>query len=127
MAHLLFVYGTLKKGKCNHHVLGTNAKFLGTGTVVGFDLFSNGYYPYAVLTNSNHKCISGEVYEIDDEAFAMCDRLEGYPNHYLRKKVNVDLGTLIHSPYHRTAWIYYTEQHRLNTTNLQYLDKGVFE
>lgn len=127
MSIKLFVYGTLKKGKCNHSVLG-QAKFLGKGTVVGYDMYSNGYYPYAMFTGSNSRCISGEVYEIDDVSFKRCDQLEGYPRHYDRTMVNVFMdGKIFDKNADITAWIYYTDEERTNTTGLKYLENGVFE
>ena len=88
----VFVYGTLKRGYGNHHLL-TNALYLGTAstkdkwTMVGKDMS----FPYVVLKDDKegHQ-VKGECYMVDAVTMMGLDRLEGVAyNHY--KKVRVPL------------------------------------
>src|SRR3546814_631811 len=79
--HLIFVYGTLKRGWGNNAII-HDQKYIGVGTTSpDFEMFSLGGYPGVI---EGDKRISGELWEIDDAAFARCDRLEGHPNFYKR-------------------------------------------
>jgi gamma-glutamylcyclotransferase (GGCT)/AIG2-like uncharacterized protein YtfP len=60
---LLFVYGTLKKGHANHRFMG-NSKFVDHATLEGYDMYTNGYYPY--ITKGEGK-VTGEVWDVTDE------------------------------------------------------------
>jgi gamma-glutamylcyclotransferase (GGCT)/AIG2-like uncharacterized protein YtfP len=88
--HTVFAYGTLKAGFHNHwHIQG--AKFLGVGeTVESYKMYDLGHYP-GVKKEEGPTPITGEIYEINDEQLAACDRLEGHPNFYNREKVKVRL------------------------------------
>lgn len=90
MKHLLFVYGTLKRGYSNHHCLGDDAILYGPAKVANMQLFEGPGFPYAFPTDDG-AVAKGELYEISEEAFARCDRLEGYPHHYNRIRVNATL------------------------------------
>ena len=71
----LFVYGTLKKGFCNHSLL-MGSKFLGSCTTEfpRFRMISLGAFCPAVIVGKNF--IQGEVYEVDDIVLAAVDSLE---------------------------------------------------
>ena len=70
MKTLLFVYGTLKKGySLNAHTLTAKhnspfVDFLGEATIEGYEMFSNGSFPYIM---SGDGTITGEVYEVRSE------------------------------------------------------------
>lgn len=75
MKKLIFVYGTLKKGHHNHHVMG-QSELLGEVQITGFKMYSLGGYP--ALTRGEDT-ITGEVYEVTDEnTLKNIYRLEGY-------------------------------------------------
>lgn len=76
----LFVYGTLKKGGYNHHLL-KDAKFLGEATIFG-KLYSMGSFPAMKEDGEQTSAVHGEVYEVD--GFTKLDRLEGHPHLYKR-------------------------------------------
>lgn len=95
----LFVYGTLKKGHRNHHVLGPDARLIGSAIAEGMTMHKGPGFPYAVFKDGKH--IVGELYVLPD--LVACDRLEGYPHHYLRKLVTV----LVEDSFEEKAWIYY--------------------
>ena len=56
----VFAYGTLKKGKYNHHFMNGYEEFANS-SVNGFKMFSNGYFPCAIKGKKENK-IFGEIY-----------------------------------------------------------------
>lgn len=99
----VFVYGTLKQGYNNHHVIEPyNPQLVGKGTVQGFTLLHLGF-PGAIEAEDKH--ITGEVWDCTPNAPAMarCDGLEGVgTGFYDRVAVDVQLedGTTTE------AWMY---------------------
>lgn len=72
----LFVYGTLKKGQYNHHLL-MDSKYLYDTVIKGFTLYDVGYgYPFAVKKEGSF--ITGEVYEVDQEIYQIIEDMELY-------------------------------------------------
>lgn len=100
MKNTVFVYGTLRKKLKWHHLLKTGL-FIGNAiTKEKYTLYADNI-PYLIETESSVQII-GEVYEIDDITLNVLDRLEGHPDWYYRKEVQVVLdGKQI------TAWIYF--------------------
>jgi len=91
----VFVYGTLRHGEINHHLL-DGARYCGSHvTGPHYRMYDLGTYPGVVRKGRGR--ISGEVYAIDSRLLGVLDRLEGYPQAYSRK--------LIPTPWGR-AWIY---------------------
>lgn len=91
----VFVYGTLKKNQSNHSVLERiNGLLIGNGktTYPTFQMFSmNDWYPVIINGNSY---INGEVYLINEsDLFSDLDVLEGYPDLYQRKAIDVTLDS----------------------------------
>jgi gamma-glutamylcyclotransferase (GGCT)/AIG2-like uncharacterized protein YtfP len=88
---LLFVYGTLMRGYGNHHRL-AHCPFLGKAiTVAPFGLYDCGSCPGMVKAGKGGQPILGEVYQIDGDTLASCDRLEGHPHFYKREEIEVDV------------------------------------
>lgn len=88
--HLVFVYGTLRRGGIRAMPdLFPAAKFAGTAKVDG-NLYDMGAYPGLLLDESG-STVTGEVYEIDDEILLELDEIEASSN-YWRKQVKVALG-----------------------------------
>lgn len=94
------VYGTLKKGYGNHRLLVT-AQPIGVGTVEGFRLYSSGI-PFLVEDKSSEYDVHVECYEVNVQQLRSLDLLEGHPDFYERKLVDVrtDTGEM------QTMWIY---------------------
>ncbi|RJX70657.1 gamma-glutamylcyclotransferase [Vibrio sinensis] len=105
MQHLVFVYGTLRKGESNHHHLSEQAQFLGHHeTLPEFALYDLGAYPAVI---SGHHSISGEVYLIDSHNLQVLDKLEDVPVEYRREQIETPFGL---------AWIYlYQDTSQLET------------
>lgn len=80
------VYGTLKKGKGNHHLL-AGCEFLGHGTTLDkYPMLAEGC-PFLIddENNPDGKHVVVEVYRVDAIALRDIDRLEGHPDWYIRK------------------------------------------
>lgn len=94
MLHLVFVYGTLRKGECNHSLL-QNSEYLGMfETEPNYQLFNIGSYPG--VTEGNCRVI-GEVYRINDDTLKQLDILEDVPIEYIRESIETPYGS---------AWFY---------------------
>lgn len=87
----VFVYGTLRRGECNHEVL-RGARFVGAArTEPRYRLVDLGAFP-AMLAGGT-TAVAGEVYEVDGATLAALDRLEGTPRFYERAVVVLEGGT----------------------------------
>ena len=97
MSDLVFVYGTLKKGYGNHHLL-KNAEFVGDATVKG-TLYVEGLPMYR---SEGDGVVHGELYQVDNVTLGALDMLEGYrkstPQYSLYNRVSVD--SCVISPEH---------------------------
>lgn len=95
------VYGTLKKGHGNHRLL-TNSYCLGEGfTSEPYPLVIDGL-PYVIDRAGKGKRVCVEIYRVDSATLARLDSLEGHPEWYQRKQIQVQLykgGTV-------SAWVY---------------------
>ncbi len=93
--HLVFVYGTLKRGQRNAGFL-RQAEYLGRHkTEPQYWMYQFEDYP-AVCENGRH-AIHGEIYRVSDEQMQMLDDLEWYPHFYQR----IEIVTR-----HGEAWMY---------------------
>jgi len=78
----VFVYGSLKRGFVNHHVM-TGTKFLGTGiTQPGFAMIDLGRYPGVIQGTA---VIAGEVFAVPTPLMGRLDRLEDNGRVYRRE------------------------------------------
>lgn len=80
MRHLVFVYGTLKKGFPNHNNYMGSAKRLGKyQTIEKYPLVLCGarYVPCMINSPGKGHHVEGELYEVDDECLNRIDALEG--------------------------------------------------
>jgi gamma-glutamylcyclotransferase (GGCT)/AIG2-like uncharacterized protein YtfP len=105
----LFVYGTLKKGYGNHHII-ADAEFLGTAkTPRNYDIFPvhpAGGFPICVENGKFH--VLGELYKINEKILARCDQLESHPDFYRRKLIKLHDGPLdyiyIYPHHYEPSW-----------------------
>lgn len=92
MEYRVFVYGTLMKGRSNHHYL-KDSTYLYDAVLDDYILYDTGFhYPAAVPMKGNS--IIGEVYVIDEKTRQECDELEEEGILYACKKVTVLSGDL---------------------------------
>jgi|TARA_R100001530_G_scaffold62534_1_gene44985 gamma-glutamylcyclotransferase (GGCT)/AIG2-like uncharacterized protein YtfP len=97
---LLFVYGTLKKGRGNDGLLSTS-KFVGFDKLKG-KLFDLGGCPGYL--NQGESEVMGEVYEINHPTLMHCDVLEGHPHCYKREILTTNGGLKV--------WVYIYPENR---------------
>ena len=82
MEYLVFVYGSLKKGFHNHHILvDGGAKFIAKDSIKG-RMHNLGRFPCVVKGDD---VIHGEVYSVNRATMARLDMLEGHPHFYRRE------------------------------------------
>lgn len=97
--HLVFVYGTLRRGSTHAmSIRFPKSRFVAEAKVSG-SLFDLGAYPGFLLDDSN-SLVVGEVYEVDDETLKELDDFES-SSHYWRKQVKIALETQT-----KKCWIY---------------------
>lgn len=87
----VFVYGTLKRGFSNHHILSGRSSLVSSdASIDGFKLFDLGAFPAAIMSADANDRIHGEVFEIHHDklghTLAALDRLEGHPTFYERQR-----------------------------------------
>lgn len=77
MSTLLFVYGTLKRGCCNHEQM-AGQTFVGAArTLPGYRLYDLGGYPAIVSHPEDRDGVVGEVWSVDADALRQLDYFEG--------------------------------------------------
>ncbi|MCD4807421.1 MAG: gamma-glutamylcyclotransferase [Methanococcoides sp.] len=82
--NFLFVYGTLKKGHKNHHLL-DGASFVSENcTEDKFQMLDMGDFPSVVKENPVSSIV-GELFSVDDSTLSAIDRFEG--KWFCREKV----------------------------------------
>mmetsp|Transcript_7602 Transcript_7602/g.12300 ORF Transcript_7602/g.12300 Transcript_7602/m.12300 type:complete len:341 (+) Transcript_7602:2278-3300(+) len=98
MSHVVFVYGTLKRGFYNHQFLARckQTRFVGEGITRNEFYLSVGgpnLIPYLQRpqTGLEGKLVKGEVYLVGDDMLNKLDVIEDVPRHYVRKVVAVDI------------------------------------
>ncbi len=90
MTHRVFVYGTLKSGFRNHHLLEGCEFFGAAATVPTYKMIENGFP--VIMPDPEGKPLAGEIYSVDDETLARLDQLEREGNSYDRTLIDVTLS-----------------------------------
>lgn len=110
--HLIFVYGTLKRGCRNHHYL-KDAAFLGQAeTCEKYSMRKHEYWYPAVIESISNYTIPGELWMCSEDTAKLLDRLEDYPDLFYREEVPVLLGANVLS-----AWMYFFNVNRKDAKN----------
>lgn len=87
--HLVFVYGTLRRGGVRAMPeIFPGSKFVGEAKVSG-RLYDLGAYP-GLVSDASGSPVAGEVYEVDDETLSKLDEIEA-SSYYVRKRVEVSV------------------------------------
>ncbi|WP_305966561.1 gamma-glutamylcyclotransferase family protein [Marinobacter salsuginis] len=98
--HRVAVYGTLKRGRNNSHIL-RGARFVGTDWMPKLSLYHLGPYPGAVEEPSTG--VRVEIYEVKDSTLKILDELEDFfperpqSSLYIRRTMDTR---------HGPAWVY---------------------
>ena len=93
--HLVFVYGTLKRGQRNAHFLEA-AEYVGE-FITREDFYMYEFDDYPAVCEQGSNAIHGEIYRITDFQFGALDELEWYPDFYQRIVISTGFGD---------AWMY---------------------
>jgi gamma-glutamylcyclotransferase (GGCT)/AIG2-like uncharacterized protein YtfP len=97
--HLVFVYGTLRRGGAGAmSIRFPESNFIANAKVSG-SLYDLGAYP-GLLVNESNSLVTGEVYEVDDETLKELDEFEAASS-YRRKQVEISLGA-----HRKVGWVY---------------------
>lgn len=108
--YYLFVYGTLKKGFGNNHLL-HDADYI--CTAISVDKYNiSGYGFPCAYPNEDGKLLQGEIYLLSDKDFINTDMLEGNGSFY-----NREIRTFISDGKKIDAWIYIIMQPNEMTYN----------
>lgn len=84
---LVFVYGTLKRGGCNHALLAGQAFVREARTQPVYRMFDLGGYP-GIIHASPGISIIGELWRVSADCLARLDTLEGlHEGEYTREKI----------------------------------------
>lgn len=90
---LVFVYGTLKEGCCNHYVLISKVVHETPVKVTTVDKYpmykSQQYFPYLEDQKGVGNHIIGELWEVEDYYEKSLDYFEGVPTLYKKGKITV--------------------------------------
>ena len=83
----LFVYGTLKSGYSRNNVL-SSSELIGLSTTKPqYTLVNLTSFPGLLATGNSS--VHGELYRVSKEVLSYCDFIEGHPDFYQRKKINL--------------------------------------
>jgi gamma-glutamylaminecyclotransferase len=105
-AHLVFVYGSLKRGEHNHRLLSA-AEYRGEArTERQFRLYALPHFPALLRDDKDPQEIVGEVYAIDDVTLRLLDRLEANGRLYQRELIRVDSLEQPHESLLAWAYLY---------------------
>lgn len=75
--HLIFVYGTLKRGCKNHAQMAGQTWLTDAHSEAGYRLHDLGDYPGLVPDGADREGVLGEVWSVDAEALQRLDAFEG--------------------------------------------------
>lgn len=110
--HLVFVYGTLKRGFSRNHAL-REERYIGIArTTPTYGMYGYGGYPALVdqpLAEASGveagKRIFGELYEVDDACLIELDKIEGTDRGlFERRDITLDEVTMTALPTDATVW-----------------------
>ena len=115
----VFVYGTLKFGFGNYRLLWDSECIGRARTLKKYDMYQSGI-PF-VMENKEVTQIFGEVYLVDENTMMNLDALEGHPDFYKRKKVDIlmENGDVI------SCWLYFYQGGYQK--GMQHIMNGIFK
>lgn len=96
------VYGTLKKGYSNYWGYLSDSSFVGSGTTTDkYPLVVSGL-PYLIENKGVGHNVAVDVFKVTDSRLRELDRLEGHPQWYCRKQIDITIkGKQV------LCWIYF--------------------
>lgn len=120
----VFVYGTLKEGCCNHHILrtliGDIQKPVRVTTVDEYPMYKSEYYfPYLEDQPGKGKKVVGQIVEVDDDLIYKLDIFEGVPTLYKKGTIKVKNGNI------EFDCLCYFKAEETTLTNISFLSEWV--
>lgn len=85
-SHLLFVYGTLKRGHSNHEYLKGQRFVSDATTAPGYALYEVGGYPGMVHDRTAVEPVAGELWSVDTTCLQLLDLFEGVAEGLYRRE-----------------------------------------
>lgn len=86
---ILFVYGTLKRGLANHHLM-AGQHFIGDAiTRPLYRVLDLGPHPGLIVDEANGLAVSGELWAVSAECLARLDEFEEVPGPFVRAPVEI--------------------------------------
>ncbi|KFM65303.1 Gamma-glutamylaminecyclotransferase, partial [Stegodyphus mimosarum] len=132
-SHLVFVYGTLKKGEPNFDLLKSATKgeaiYKGKARTVKkwpLVIASRFNIPFLLYQEDVGKHVIGELYQVDDSMLTELDILECHPKYYTRMIESVELITNENEPSEGKilkSWIYFLKNFRPELLELPHLEE----
>jgi gamma-glutamylaminecyclotransferase len=87
---ILFVYGTLKRGFANHHLMAPQ-QFIGEAvTRPRYRVLDLGPHPGLILDEANGLAVKGELWAVSAECLARLDEFEEVPGPFIRARVEIE-------------------------------------
>jgi len=90
---VVWVYGTLKRGFANYHAVGlADTAALGAArTLTPFPLLTLSRFriPFLLDAPDSGLPVTGELYAVEPDMLATLDKLEGHPEWYRRREIDV--------------------------------------
>ena len=109
---LVAVYGTLKKGFGNNTLL-KGSTYVGKGeTKNKYPMVASGI-PYLIEEEGKGFNVDVELYAVSKSTLESLDSLEGHPNWYRRKEIDIVIGKKT-----KRAWIYFNLVEKVNGRQL---------
>ena len=107
--HIVFVYGTLKKGCRLNYMLNTSTYLGEAVTINKYKLHHISGLPM-LEKEVEEDYITGDVYEVNDKVLQILDKVEGVPDLYVREEIYVMTENLF-----LKAYVYFINQKVLET------------
>lgn len=85
-SHLIFVYGTLKRGAVNHRHLADAVFVADAATGAGYTLYQLDGYPGMIRDPGDANGVRGELWQVGAACLARLDEFEGVPEGLYRRE-----------------------------------------
>jgi gamma-glutamylaminecyclotransferase len=87
---ILFVYGTLKRGLANHHLM-AGQQFIGEAvTLPRYRVLDLGPHPGLIVDEANGLGVRGELWAVSAECLSRLDEFEEVPGPFVRAPVEIE-------------------------------------